>query len=91
MPKQKRQPKTAREVLSHARKAGGRTEEGRRHTKVYGPKPGHVAVPRHTGDIPRGTLGSIMSGLRAIGLLLLVLAVPICLIVWLITGLGSIY
>ena len=90
--KPKRQPKTSREVLRYARKRGATFEEGRRHTKVYGPIPGRpVSVPRHQKDIPRGTLGSIMDGLRAIGLLVLVLSVPVCLAVWLVVGLNGMY
>lgn len=91
-PKQKKQPKTSREVLHYARKRGATFEEGKKHTKVYGSIPGRpVSVPRHSGDIPTGTLGSIMSGLRAIGLLMLVLSVPVCLTIWLVAGLSGMY
>lgn len=87
MAKQARRPKTSREVLRVARKHGGTVVHGKRHDKVYGPRPGHVAVPRHQGDIPTGTLSSIMKGLRVIGLLVLLLATPVCLVVWLTAGL----
>lgn len=89
MPKQSKQPRTSREVLRLARRTGGTVVHGGRHDKVYGPRPGHVAVPRHGGDLPTGTLHAIMKGLRAIGLFLLVLAIPICLTVWLVAGLSG--
>ena len=92
MPKQIKQPKNRREVLKYGRKLGGQVVEGGKHTKIYNPKTGRsVQVARHSGDIPRGTLHSIISKLNAMFLVLLLFSIPICLIAWLVVGLSGMY
>ena len=66
-----KQPRTRREVLKYGKKLGGVIVEGGRHTKIYNPETGRsVPVPRHSGDIPRGTMGSILKTLGAMFALL---------------------
>lgn len=70
--------KTARQFHRAVNKQGGYAAEGGRHTKLYHPAGGSVAVPRHSGDIATGTRASIVRGLLALGFLAVLL---ICLIV----------
>jgi len=75
-----KRPSNRREVLRYGRKLGGEIVEGGRHTKIYNPSTGrHVAVPRHSGDIPTGTLHAITRRLTTMFLILTLLVVPICL------------
>lgn len=55
---------TVREILKILYKDGWRETEKRKgssHIQLKHPtKPGKVTIPSHSGDIPRGTLNSIM-------------------------------
>lgn len=74
-------PRTRREVLKYGKKLGGVVVEGGRHTKIYNPDTGRsVSVPRHPGDIPRGTLGSILKNLDAMFFVAVVLLIPACML-----------
>lgn len=88
--KQGKRPRSRQEVLKYGRKLGGVVVEGGRHTKIYNPETGqHVAVPRHSGDLARGTLSAITSRLKAMFLVLVMLSIPVCLAVWLVAGLSG--
>jgi len=75
----KRQPKTSREIVAHARKRGGIVVEGSRHTKIYGSGGASppAIVPRHNGQLGRGLLAAIYRQLAAIGLALFLIGVPV--------------
>lgn len=56
---------TPKEIKKKARAEGWIIEQGRRHELATHPnKPGmQVAIPRHAGDIPTGTLNKILKDL----------------------------
>jgi len=83
MSKMKRQPKTSREIISHARGRGGIVVEGSRHTKIYSPDvPGRpVVIPRHNGQLGRGLLAAIFRQMAAIGLMLFLFGIPVLCVV----------
>lgn len=57
---------TKKEIERKLRKAGWTLKHGSRHDLAIGPSGQIVAVPRHKGDIPKGTAFAI---LREAGLL----------------------
>jgi hypothetical protein len=65
------------DFVSYASKRGGRIENGGRHTKIYSPDGGMAIVPRHPGDLAKGTRFSIIKTLIKIGLAL----IPIALLI----------
>jgi hypothetical protein len=62
-----------RDVLQYPRPEGTKLRHGKRHDILYNDK-GRVAVPRHPGDLKRGTMRSIVKGLIAIGFTGLIIA-----------------
>jgi predicted RNA binding protein YcfA (HicA-like mRNA interferase family) len=59
---------TTRELeraVSHA--PGWRIKHGKEHDLLCAPNGGKVAVPRHPGDLARGTLASIVKALLLLG------------------------
>jgi len=86
MSKMKRQPKTSREIIAHARRRGGVVVEGSRHTKIYGSDGNGcpVVVPRHNGQLGRGLLAAIFRQLAAIGLMLFLFGIPVLVAVLLL-------
>jgi predicted RNA binding protein YcfA (HicA-like mRNA interferase family) len=53
---------TAREVMNRLRREGWAERPGKGSHVVFTRATGRVVVPRHTGDIPPGTLRSICRG-----------------------------
>ena len=53
---------TVREILKELKKDGWRESQVRgSHVQMTHPtKPGKVTIPKHSGDIPKGTLNSIL-------------------------------
>lgn len=69
------QCRSGKDILNWAeRNERAYVKYGGRHAKVVGPNGGIVPVPTHPGDLPRGTLRSIIKMLRAVGLALIPLA-----------------
>jgi HicA toxin of bacterial toxin-antitoxin, len=52
--------KTHDEIVSYAQRNGCTIQNGGRHTKIIGPQGGMVPVPRHPGDLAKGTRFSII-------------------------------
>jgi predicted RNA binding protein YcfA (HicA-like mRNA interferase family) len=69
--------RTAREIVSYSECHGGYIKEGGSHTKIVGPTGGICPVPRHNGDLPSGTLRSIIRMLKLIGIIALVITVMV--------------
>jgi predicted RNA binding protein YcfA (HicA-like mRNA interferase family) len=67
--------RTHDDVIGFARHAGWQVVEGHCHTKIYPSPQDHtkmVPVPRHPGDLARGTLKSIVKILVTFGALVAV-------------------
>ena len=67
--------KTYRDFESWGLFKGGRLKTGGRHVKIVGPSGGIVPLPKHSGDLPKGTRWSIIKMFKAVGLAVIVFAV----------------
>ena len=74
MKKNLKQLKTHDEFVRYARQRGADIEEGGSHTLIVTPK-GKCAVPRHPGDLCKGTRFSIIKTLTLLGLACVVIAI----------------
>lgn len=73
-----RRAKTADDIKQVVQGMGWTIEHGKRHDQAAAPSGAKVAIPRHKGDLPKGTLFSIIKRILIIaGSLLSVLYVLI--------------
>ena len=67
--------KTYRDFESWGLRRGGTMKNSGRHPKMVGPGGGIVPMPKHSGDLPKGTRWSIIKMFKAVGLAVIVFAI----------------